>query len=149
MYRTLDFTVPLLPAEKPRYLMGVGEPDDLVEATRRGVDIFDCVIPTRLARHGAALTHDGRLNLRNAQFATQDQPLEYGCRCYCCQNFTRAYLRHLLVAKEILGHHLLSVHNVHFLIQHMQAMRQAIIAGKLSAYADTFIKRYLQVTGEG
>ena len=143
MYRILDLTVPTLPEDKPHYLMGVGAPDDLVEAVRRGIDIFDCVIPTRLARHGAALTPDGRLNMRNAQYATEDQPLEPNCACYCCQNFSRAYLRHLLVAKEILGHYLLSLHNVYFLIQHVRAMRKAIIDRQFEVYATGFLTRYL------
>jgi queuine tRNA-ribosyltransferase len=144
MYRTLDYTVPLLPADKPRYLMGVGEPDDLVEAVLRGIDIFDCVIPTRLARHGSALTHDGRINMRNQQYKYDKNPLEDGCTCYCCQHFTRAYVRHLVVAKEILAHYLLSIHNIHFLITHMQAIRRAVIDGDLHRYADTFLRRWLQ-----
>ncbi len=143
MYQTLDATVPLLPADKPRYLMGVGEPDDLAEAITRGIDIFDCVIPTRLARHGAALTHSGRVNIRNAHNARQEAPIEAGCACYCCQNFSRAYLRHLVVAKELLAHYLLSLHNIHFLIQHVQNMRKAIINGKLQAYTQAFWSRYL------
>ncbi len=144
MYRTLDYTVPMLPDNKPRYLMGVGEPDDLAESVLRGVDIFDCVMPTRIARHGAALTPDGRINMRNAKYAAEDAPLENDCSCYCCQNFTRAYLRHLVVAKELLAHYLLSLHNIHFLIQHMQAMRAAIMEGRLKDYTHTFLRRYLQ-----
>lgn len=142
MYQTLEFTVPLLPKDKPRYLMGVGEPDDLVEAIARGIDIFDCVIPTRLARHGAALTYSGRINIRNAAHTRQETPIEDGCACYCCQNFSRAYLRHLVVAKELLAHYLLSLHNIHFLIQHVQNMRKAIIDGKLKAYREEFWSRY-------
>ena len=103
MYETLDFTIPLLPADKPRYLMGVGEPDDLIEGILRGVDIFDCVIPTRLARHGSALTATGRLNLRNLEHARSDQSLDATCGCYTCQQFSRGYLRHLVKPKRFLG----------------------------------------------
>ena len=144
MYDTVEQTTPLLPADKPRYLMGVGEPDDLVEAVMRGVDIFDCVMPTRVARHGAALTPDGRVNAKSAVFTRDDQPIEPGCTCYCCQNFSRAYIRHLMKAKEILGQYLLSLHNVHFLIRHMERIRRAIIHGNLAEYAETFLSRYLQ-----
>lgn len=143
-YRALDYTVPLLPKYKPRYLMGVGDPDDLVEGILRGIDIFDCVIPTRLARHGSALTAAGRLNMRNTQFRAQDIPVEEGCTCYCCQHFSRAYIRHLVVTKELLGHYLLSLHNVHFLIEHVQRMRAAILNGTLRDYASAFLGRYLQ-----
>jgi queuine tRNA-ribosyltransferase len=131
MYRTLDFTLPMMPEDKPRYLMGVGEPDDLVEAIRRGVDIFDCVIPTRLARHGAAFTRGGRVNMRNLVHATDKHPVDEGCTCYCCQHFSRGYIRHLLKADEILGAYLLSIHNIHFLIQHVQRMRAAVLNGSL------------------
>lgn len=143
MYQTLDFTMPLMPTNKPRYLMGVGDPDDLAQAISRGVDMFDCVIPTRIARHGAALTHQGRINMRNTQYTCQDMPIETTCTCYCCQNFSRAYLRHLVVTKELLGHYLLSIHNVHFLIQHVQIMREAIIEQRLSQYVKAFLAAYL------
>ena len=145
MYRTLDFTVPMLPADKPRYLMGVGEPDDLIEGIARGIDIFDCVIPTRLARHGTAMTSEGRINMRNLTYARDQSPLDPNCTCYTCQNFSRAYLRHLVKAKEILSHMLLSLHNIHFLIQHVQAMRAAIIEGHdLQEYRAAFLQRYRQ-----
>jgi queuine tRNA-ribosyltransferase len=134
MYRTLDFTLPMMPEDKPRYLMGVGEPDDLVEAIRRGVDIFDCVIPTRLARHGAAFTRGGRVNMRNLVHATDKHPVDEGCTCYCCQHFSRGYIRHLLKADEILGAYLLSIHNIRFLIQHVQRMRAAVLNGRLETY---------------
>ncbi len=142
MYATLDITVPHLPDDKPRYLMGVGDPDDLVETTLRGIDIYDCVMPTRVARHGAALTHDGRVNAKRLEFARDDRPIEEGCTCYACQHFSRAYIRHLLKADEILGLYLLSLHNVHFLIQHMQRIRRAIEAGRLAEYAAQFLARY-------
>lgn len=144
MHTALDFSTPLLPENKPRYLMGVGEPDDLIEGVMRGVDMFDCVIPTRLARHGAAMTKDGRINMRNKVHATDHHPVDEGCTCYCCTTFTRAYIRHLLKADEILGAYLLSIHNVHFLIKHMEAIRNAILEGDLNAYADGFLRRYLQ-----
>lgn len=144
MLEALSFTVSQLPADKPRYLMGVGEPDDLALAVLRGVDMFDCVMPTRLARHGSALTPDGRVNMRNLVYATDQQPLVEDCGCYCCRHFSRAYLRHLVKAGEILGAYLLSIHNVHFLVQHMRAMREAILNGDLRAYVAHFLERYLQ-----
>ncbi len=144
MYTALDFTTPMLPENKPRYLMGVGDPDDLVQAIQRGIDIFDCVIPTRLARHGAALTRHGRINMKNLEHATNPEPVEAGCRCYCCTHFSRAYIRHLHKADEILGAYLLSVHNIHFLVNHVRAMRQAIIDGDLTTYSERFLEDYLQ-----
>ncbi|GAB1421987.1 tRNA guanosine(34) transglycosylase Tgt [Anaerolineales bacterium] len=146
MYQALDYTMPIMPQDRPRYLMGVGDPDDLPEAIFRGVDIFDCVIPTRLARHGAALTHHGKMNLRNAKFKLDDSPVETGCACYACQHFSRAYIRHLIIAKELLAHYLLSIHNIHFLINHVQKMRSAIIEGQFNAYKDNFLGQYLSQT---
>lgn len=143
MYQTLDFTMPMLPTHRPRYLMGVGDPDDLIHAVMRGVDIFDCVMPTRVARHGAALTPDGRVNAKGAIYTRDERPIEEGCPCYCCQNFSRAYIRHLLKAQEILGLYLLSLHNISFLIRHMENIRKAIIAGQLNEYAEPFLRRYL------
>ncbi|NDJ60429.1 MAG: tRNA guanosine(34) transglycosylase Tgt [Chloroflexi bacterium] len=142
MYSTLDVSVPLLPEHKPRYLMGVGAPDDLAEAITRGVDIFDCVLPTRLARHGSAFTRGGRINMRNLEFARDESPVDLTCTCYCCQHFTRAYLRHLVQTKELLGHYLLSVHNIHFLVKHVQAMREAILTETLPAYVNDFLHAY-------
>lgn len=141
MYATLDETMPMMVPDKPRYLMGVGDPDDLAEAISRGVDIFDCVMPTRIARHGAALTHDGRVNMRNKVYRDQDGPIDPDTPSYA-SNFSRAYIRHLIVAKELLAHYLLSVHNLAFLIQHVQRMREAIIAGRLSEYTESFLQRY-------
>ncbi|MDQ7026497.1 MAG: tRNA guanosine(34) transglycosylase Tgt [Anaerolineae bacterium] len=140
-YKALDFTLPLMPHNKPRYLMGVGDPDDLCEGIQRGVDIFDCVIPTRIARHGAALTADGRINMRRAIFKDDPRPIMEGTGIYT-ENFSRAYIRHLVVTKELLGHYLLSLHNINFLIQHVNNMRQAIIEGCLSDYTGTFLARY-------
>ncbi len=141
MYRALDETLPCLPADRPRYLMGVGEPDDLAEGIMRGIDIFDCVIPTRLARHGAAFTHGGRINLRNARFKRDEAPLDARLDNYASR-FSRAYLRHLVVAKELLAHYLLSLHNIDFLARHVANMRRAIIDGKLNEYAAQFLTGY-------
>ena len=131
MYATVDLVTDILPADKPRYLMGVGTPEDLVEGVARGVDMFDCVLPTRLARHGTAMLPDGsRLNLRNARFAADPRPIAAHCQCYTCRTFTRAYLRHLIVAKEMLAATLLSIHNIHTLTHLAREMRQAIIEGR-------------------
>lgn len=146
MYRTLDAVMPLMTQDKPRYLMGVGDPDDLAESILRGIDIFDCVMPTRIARHGSALTYEGRISLRNQIYREDTAPLVEGCGCYCCQNFTRAYLRHLVVSRELLGHYLLSLHNVFFLLQHVRDMRQAIIEGRLERYVHHFLSRYLRAS---
>lgn len=146
MYATLDALMPILPPYKPRYLMGVGMPDDLVEGVARGVDIFDCVLPTREARHGAALTRFGRLNIRKAIYEKDTRPLVEGCGCYACQNFTRAYIRHLHRAQEILGHMLLSQHNIFFLLQMMRDMRAAIFNGTFDAYRDAFLADWNQKT---
>jgi len=143
MYSTLDFAVPMLPDDKPRYLMGVGTPEDLAEAIVRGIDIFDCVLPTRIARHGAAFTHDGTINMGNLAHARDSRPLDPECDCYTCQHFTRAYVRHLVKAKELLAHYLLSVHNIRFLIRHVNAMRSAILEGTIDAYVERFLGRYL------
>jgi queuine tRNA-ribosyltransferase len=140
-YQAIDDTIPFLPDERPRYLMGVGDPDDLAEAITRGVDIFDCVTPTRIARHGAAFTHDGRVNMRSAVFKDQNFPIDPDNHCYT-QQFSRAYIRHLVVTKELLGHYLLSIHNINFLLQHVKNMRQAIIEGRLQAYTEAFLRRY-------
>jgi queuine tRNA-ribosyltransferase len=142
MHGVLEIMDAELPPDRPRYLMGVGSPEDLVNGVRRGVDIFDCVLPTRLARNHAAMTRTGRLNLRNAVFARDAQPVQPGCACYCCANFTRAYIRHLAVADEILGAVLLSMHNVHLLLTITREMRAAVLAGTFEAYADAFLASY-------
>lgn len=148
MYATLDETLPCLPANRPRYLMGVGEPDDLVEGVLRGVDIFDCVIPTRLARHGAAFTQAGRVNLRNAKYKTDESPIDLQLDNYASQ-FSRAYLRHLVMAKELLAHYLLSLHNIDFLVRHVENMRRAIIGGQLKTYAEKFLTRFERGSSSG
>ena len=146
MHRMLEVLDPLLPAHQPRYLMGVGTPADLIECVARGVDMFDCVLPTRMARNGSALTRDpgpdpsrpSRLNLRNARFADDPAPLEPGCTCYACTHFSRAYVRHLVKANEILGHHLLTLHNLHLMLTIAREIREAILAGRFQAYRETF-----------
>jgi len=138
----LDVVTPMLPADRPRYLMGVGSPEDLFEGVARGIDIFDCVLATRLARNGAVLTRDGRLNMRNAAYAEDPRPIEEGCTCYTCQHFSRAYLRHLIVAGEILGLHLNTVHNVHFMVTLMDDIRRAIGEGRFEALREAFQRRY-------
>ncbi|MGD8398872.1 MAG: tRNA guanosine(34) transglycosylase Tgt [Anaerolineae bacterium] len=142
MYAMLDVTVPLLPADRPRYLMGVGAPEDLLEGIARGIDLFDCVLPTRLARNAALFTHEGRLNIRNARFARDPDPVEPGCGCYTCQQFSRAYLRHLFKAKEILAARLATIHNVHFLLQLVRDARAAIEADRFVAFKEAFLAGY-------
>jgi len=135
MARTLEVIDPLLPANKPRYLMGVGTIQDLVEGVARGVDFFDCVLPTRIARHDAALTNFGQINIINAKHARDDSPLDDACSCYTCQHFSRAYLRHMAKSKEILGATLLSIHNLHMLVQLAQDMRTAIFEHRFEDFA--------------
>jgi len=148
MLATLDQVMPLLPTDRPRYLMGVGSPEDLVNGVARGIDIFDCVLPTRLARNGSAMTRRGRLNLRNLQYASDAQPLEAGCTCYTCRTFSRAYIRHLVKANEILGHHLLTLHNLHLLLTLMREMRAAILDGTFHSYAVDFLANYRPTSKE-
>jgi queuine tRNA-ribosyltransferase len=142
MYAMLDVTLPELPAGKPRYLMGVGAPEDLLEGVDRGVDLFDCVLPTRLARNAALFTREGRINLRNARFERDPAPPEAGCQCYTCRHFSRAYLRHLFKAEELLVYRLATIHNVHFLLRLMRDLRAAIAAGRFAAFKDDFLADY-------
>ena len=142
MFATLDFAPAQLPEDRPRYLMGVGKPDDLVGAVERGVDMFDCVLPTRSGRNGQAFTWNGPLNLRNARFAEDTAPLDERCGCAACTQFSRAYLHHLIKAGEILGAMLMTEHNLFFYQQLMQAMRAAIEEGRLSAFASDFRRNY-------
>lgn len=142
MYATLDVTCPVLPANKPRYLMGVGTPEDIIEAVYRGVDIFDCVLPTRIARNAALLTPDGRINLRNAQYAEDPRPVQEDCTCYTCRTFSRAYLRHLYRAGEVTALRLGTIHNIHFLLNLMREIHQAIREDRLDDLRDTFHRRY-------
>ena len=142
MYKAIDYSIPYLPEDKPRYLMGVGDPFDLFEGVERGVDMFDCVHPTRLARHGHAFTKYGKINLKNAKYKTDFTPLDTSCDCECCKNYTKAYIRHLLVAEETLGQRLLSIHNLRFLISIMEHIRKSIQEDKFLAYKEEFIKNY-------
>jgi queuine tRNA-ribosyltransferase len=142
MCRVLDFAAPMLPADRPRYLMGVGKPDDLVEAVLRGVDMFDCVLPTRSGRTGQAFTADGPINIRNARFSEDKEPLEPGCPCPTCTTFERAYVHHLVRSGEILGAMLITEHNLWFYQRLMKAMRDAIAEGRMADFAASFFARY-------
>lgn len=142
MYKAIDYSIPYLPEDKPRYLMGVGEPIDILEGVERGIDMFDCVLPTRIARHGNVFTHHGRVNMRNAKFREDFTPIEENCDCYTCKHYTRAYIRHLLVAGEQLGGRLLSIHNIRFLIKETEDIREAIKENKFKEYKEEFIKNY-------
>jgi queuine tRNA-ribosyltransferase len=148
MHDMLDITLPALPAEKPRYLMGVGSPEDLLEGVDRGVDLFDCVLPTRLARNASLFTGQGRINIRNARWALDPSAIEENCECYTCRHFSRAYLRHLFKAGELLAYRLASIHNVHYLLQLMRDTRQAIAAGTFAAFKREFLAQYLIVPDE-
>jgi queuine tRNA-ribosyltransferase len=142
MCGVLDYAVDLLPAEKPRYLMGVGKPDDIVEAVRRGIDMFDCVLPTRSGRNGQAFTADGAINLRNAKFAEDVEPIEAGCACPACSSYSRAYVHHLVRSGEILGAMLMTEHNLWFYQRLMQGLRDAIAGQRFAAHAAAFLDRY-------
>ncbi|MBF1049506.1 tRNA guanosine(34) transglycosylase Tgt [Peptostreptococcus sp.] len=142
MYEVLDYTVPLLPEDKPRYLMGVGSPDDLLEGVLRGIDMFDCVLPTRIARNGTAMTSQGKVVVRNASYAEDFTSLDPECDCYTCKNYTKAYLRHLIKCNEILGARLLTIHNLHFLLKMMENVREAIKEDRLLDYKRDFFEKY-------
>ena len=142
MHAMIELVNGILPENKPRYLMGVGSPEDLINGVARGIDIFDCVLPTRLARHQSAFTHSGRINLMNAGFAHDASPIESGCECYTCRTFSRAYLRHLIVAKELLAGTLVSIHNIQFLVTLMKQSREAIMQGTFSDFAKEFLTNY-------
>ena len=142
MYKAIDYSVPYLPEDKVRYLMGVGEPIDIIEGVIRGVDIFDCVLPTRIARHGVAFTRYGKINLNNAKFKEDFTPLEDDCDCYTCKSYTKAYIRHLIRNNEMLGARLLSIHNIRFLIRLTEELREAIKENKILEYKAKFIEDY-------
>ena len=144
MYRILEYITPKLPENKPRYLMGVGEPLDMLEAVESGIDMMDCVQPTRIGRHGTVFTKYGRLVIKNKAYELDDRPLDEGCDCYACRNYTRGYIRHLFKAKEILGQRLATYHNLHFLIKLMNDSREAIKEGRFKEFKDEFIKNYTQ-----
>ncbi len=143
MYEVTQQVSDLLPRDRPRYLMGVGSPEDLVESVARGVDLFDCVLPTRVARNGALFTAQGRVNIGNRRFADLDQPLDPDCDCYCCQNYSAAYLWHLFKAKEILGLRLASVHNLRFIQRLMAEIRAAINDERFERFRELFWSRYV------
>jgi queuine tRNA-ribosyltransferase len=142
MLGCLDFAIEMLPSDRPRYLMGVGKPDDIVQAVVRGIDMFDCVLPTRSGRTGQAYTADGPLNMRNARFAEEADPIEPGCPCPACTQFERAYVHHLVKSGEILGAMLMTQHNLWFYQRLMEALREAIGGQRLQVFASEFLQRY-------
>ena len=142
MHATLDVVTPLLPENKPRYLMGVGTPEDIINGIARGIDIFDCVLPTRLARHHAAFSPEGRLNMMNATFSRDERSIDEDCDCYACKNFTRAYIRHLIVAKELLAGTLLSIHNLRALIRLVEDIRGYIAEGTFEKQVPVLLERW-------
>lgn len=143
MYHVLDVVEPHLPTNKPRYLMGVGTPEDLLEGVSRGVDMFDCVLPTRLGRHGTYFTKDGKMTISNQKFFEDTLPLEEGCGCYACSHYSRAYVRHLFTENEILGMHLMTYHNLWFLTKLMEDVRRTIEEGTFESFKTDFLRRYL------
>jgi queuine tRNA-ribosyltransferase len=142
MHRILEVIVPLLPTDKPRYLMGVGSPEDLVECVARGIDMFDCVLPTRVARNGALLTREGRLPIKSSRYAREDRPIESDCDCYTCRHFSLGYLNHLYRAEELLAYRLNSIHNLRFMTRIMAEIRSAVLGGTFNSYREEFIARY-------
>lgn len=143
MYEILDHTVEQLPKAKPRYLMGVGTPDCLVEGVSRGIDMFDCVFPTRVARNGTAMTWQGRLVIKNAEYAHDFRPIDEHCGCYACRNYSRAYIRHLVRVNEIFGLRLMTTHNLYFLLDFMRQMREAILEDRFVAFRAKFLANYV------
>ncbi|MGI5875717.1 MAG: tRNA guanosine(34) transglycosylase Tgt [Dethiobacteria bacterium] len=146
MYSILDSTIPLLPHDKPRYLMGVGSPDAIIEGVKRGVDLFDCVLPTRIARNGRVMVPQGYLTLRNATYTRDFRPIDENCSCYTCRHYSRAYIRHLLKANEILGLRLTTHHNIHFLMNFMAEMRQSIKENKFEQFYGQFWDTFKEAT---
>ena len=146
MYKAIDYSIPYLPEDKVRYLMGIGDPIDIIEGVIRGVDIFDCVLPTRIARHGQAFTHTGKINLNNAKYMEDFTPVAEECDCYTCRNYTKGYIRHLISTKESLGGSLLSIHNIRFLIRLTEELREAIKEDRVLEYREQFINKYTKTT---
>ncbi|MDD6263878.1 MAG: tRNA guanosine(34) transglycosylase Tgt [bacterium] len=142
MYKMIDYGIKYLPTDKVRYLMGVGDPIDIIEGVIRGVDIFDCVLPTRIARHGQAFTREGKINFNNAKYKEDFSPVEEGCDCYTCKNYTKAYVRHLITTDEMLGGRLLSIHNIRFLIKLTEELRDAIKENRVLEYKEEFLSKY-------
>jgi queuine tRNA-ribosyltransferase len=143
MYEIMEYTLDLLPKDRPRYLMGVGAPEDLVIGVSMGVDMFDCVLPTRLARHGVFYTKEGRRNIKNAKFKEDFTPLEEDCDCYTCKKFTKAYIRHLFLQHETLSYRLLTIHNLRFLFRLMEKIRKSIQEGRFGEFKKEFLSKYL------
>jgi len=141
MLEVAAYTLPLLPSATPRYVMGVGTPENLIELVARGADMFDCVLPTRNARNGQMFTRSGTINISNARYREDTEPLEAGCACYTCRNYTRAYLRHLYLARELLAYRLNSIHNVYFFINFMKRMRRAILADEFESFRMDFYRQ--------
>ncbi len=142
MYKMIDYSILYLPSDKPRYLMGVGDPVDIIEGVQRGIDMFDCVLPTRIARHGNAFSKIGKMNLKNAKYKMDFEPLESDCDCYTCKNYTRSYIRHLLIAGEALGGRLLSIHNIRFLIKLTEDIRENIKNDSFLEFKESFLTKY-------
>ena len=142
MYKMIDYAIEYLPTDKPRYLMGVGDPIDIIEGVIRGIDMFDCVLPTRIARHGNAFTRDGKINIKNSKYKEDFKPIEENCDCYACKNYTKAYIRHLIVANETFGQRLLSIHNIRFLTKLTEDLRIAIKNNNILEYKKEFINKY-------
>jgi queuine tRNA-ribosyltransferase len=142
MMRAVESAEPFLPADRPRYAMGLGTPPQMLEMIARGMDMFDCVLPTRLARNGTAFTAGGTLNLKNAEFARDKRPIEENCACPACREFTRGYIRHLIKAEEILGLRLITLHNLHFYLNLMNQARTEIESGTFDQFCKTFVAEY-------
>ncbi len=142
MWDMVDTVAGLMPADKPRYMMGIGLPEDLLEGVRRGIDMFDCIIPTRFARNGSLFTWDGRINIKNAKFTDDEGPIDDACSCYTCRTFSRAYLRHLLVSHELTSFYLNTIHNVHFYMELMKKIRHAVSTGTFDSFYNDFKTRY-------
>jgi len=148
MYAMLEVCLPLLPRDRPRHLLGVGSPEDIIEGIARGIDLFDCVLATRVARHGTLLVRSGRLNIRNAHFERDPRPIEEGCGCYTCRRFSRAYLRHLFQSGELLGLRLATLHNLFFLLDLTRRARESILAGRFQAFRQEFLATFQPVPEE-
>jgi len=141
MLEMADFTLPILPAEKPRYIMGVGTPENLIELVSLGADMFDCVLPTRNARNGQVFTPGGTINISNSRFKDDTEPIEAGCGCYTCRNYSRAYLRHLYLARELLGYRLNTIHNIHHFVGFVRRLREAVVADEFESFRKAFYRR--------
>lgn len=148
MYKMIDYSTKYLPENKPRYLMGVGDPIDIIEGVIRGVDMFDCVLPTRIARHGNAFTRTGKINIKNAKYKEDFTPIEDNCDCYTCKHYTKAYVRHLITSNETFGGRLLSIHNIRFLIRLTEELRDAIKENRVLEYREDFLNKYKGMKNE-